>query len=285
MTYIKILLYLFLMLPFLVFSQESKEETFEEKPERPAFESSYIIDNPSNVLFGGKTLEIQIKHRFGLVNGGENDLVGIWAPSNIRLGFSYAISDTWTLGFGTTKFDRLQDFSLKVGLLRQTSSGKIPANLTYYGNFTIDARKADNFEFAQDRFSFFHQVIIARRFGPNLSLQIAPSISHYNVVESRMRNDKVAIALGGRYKISPQTSILIDYSQPFTHHVGGVVLDNDPEPGFGIGVEFSTSGHAFQLFITNYSGIVPQKNYAFNQNDFVKGDFLIGFNITRAYRF
>ena len=48
---------------------------------------------------------------------------------------------------------------------------------------------------------------------------------------------------------------------------------------------FSTSAHAFQLFATNYNGIVSQKNYMFNQNDFFNGDILIGFNITRNYNF
>ncbi len=285
MIYNKILLSAFLILSLSVVSQNAQKDTIPEKPERPAFESSFLINNPTNVLFSHKTLEIQIKHRFGLINGGENDLVGIWAPSNIRLGFSYAIGDRWTLGFGTTKFDRLQDFSLKVGILRQTRSNKIPVSVSYYGNFAIDASKNENFKFDFDRFSFFNQLIIARRFSSKFSFQLAPSISHYNLVENGMRNDMVALALGGRYKISPQTSVQLDYSQPFSQHPGGTSQTTGPEPGVSLGVEFSTSGHAFQLFITNYNGIVPQKNHMFNQHDFFEGDFLIGFNITRAYHF
>ena len=90
----------------------------------------------------------------------------------------------------------------------------------------------------------------------------------------------VAIAFGGRYKISPQTAIIVDYTQPITKF-----LDNNPNPGISAGVEFSTSAHAFQLFITNYDGIVSQKNIMFNTNDFFNQDFLIGFNITRNYNF
>jgi hypothetical protein len=299
MKCIKIILFAFLSLPLVGVSQEMKKDTvperpeqsavvqkikkdtIPEKPERAAFESSYIIDNPTNVLFTKKSMEMQIKHRFGLINGGENDLAGIWAPANIRLGLTYAVSDRWTLGFGTTKFDRLQDFSLKVGILRQTRSDKIPISISYFGDFAIDTRKKENFEFDQDRFSFFHQIIIARRFSPDFSLQIAPSISHYNFVEYKKSNDVFGLAVGGRYKISPQTSILLDYSHPFANNPNG----EDPEPGLSVGIEFSTSGHAFQLLISNYSGIVPQKNYMFNQNDFFSGDFLIGFNITRVYKF
>jgi len=110
-------------------------------------------------------------------------------------------------------------------------------------------------------------------------MQVAPSISHYNLVEADMENDMFAVALGARYKISPQTSILVDYSQPFA------MGDSEPEPGLSLGFEFATSAHAFQIFVSNYWGIVPQENYMWNQNDFFGGDVLLGFNITRIYNF
>ena len=289
MSTYKIILYVFLILPSLLIGQEKNKDSIRanDKPERPAFESLTLIDNPTNVLFGKNTLEVQMQHRFGLVNGGTNDLAGFWAPSNIRMGLAYAVHDRLTVGFGTTKFDRLQDFNWKVGLLSQTRSGRIPLSVSYYGNFVIDARKKGIglFPTKQARYSYFNQLIIARRFSPKFSMQVAPSVSHYNLVENRMRNDVVAIAIGGRYKISDQTSIVVDYSHPFVHHLNDVKFDNDPKPGFSLGFEFATSAHAFQLFITNYNGIVPQKNYAQNVNDFFEGDFLFGFNITRNYNF
>jgi hypothetical protein len=282
----KIILIAFLILPLVVFSQEKIKDSIIDKPERPAFEGSTVIDNQTNVLNSKNSLEIQMSHRFGLINGGENDLAGIWAPSNIRIGLTYAILDRVTVGYGTTKFDRLQDFSLKVALLRQTRSNKIPLSVTFYGNAAVNAKKKENFLLTQNRYSYFNQIIIAKRFSPNFSMQIAPSISHYNLVEAFMENDRVAVAVGGRFKISPNTAIMFDYSQPLTQW-------DDPEqpdvdfnlPGVSFGFEFATSGHVFQLLISNYNGIVPQKNYMFNQNDFFDGDFLIGFNITRIYNF
>ncbi|GLU44889.1 DUF5777 family beta-barrel protein [Allomuricauda sp. NBRC 101325] len=268
-----------------IFAQGTKKDSVEARPARPAFESSFIINNPSNVLFPKNTMEIQIKHRFGIINTGGNDLFGIWAPSNIRLGVTYAVSDRFTIGFGTTRFNRLQDFSLKGAILNQTRSNSMPVSVSYYGNFTIDARPKENFASDQDRFSFFNQLIIARRFGPNLSLQLAPSVSHFNMVDENLRNDKIALGIGGRYKLSLQTAILFDINAPFTHHLNGAKFDSDPETGLALGIEFATAGHAFQIFIGNYSGIVPQQDSMYNQNDFFKGDILLGFNITRAYRF
>ncbi|MBT8254247.1 MAG: hypothetical protein HKN00_02560 [Flavobacteriaceae bacterium] len=280
------ILFVFLFIPFLCLAQEKENDTIvKEKPERPAFESSYIIDNPTNVLFSKNTLEIQMQHRFGEF-GNTNDLGGIWGASNIRLGVSYAVHDRVTVGFGTTKSKRYQDFNLKVALLRQTRSDKMPVSVTYYGNFVIDARSKNQglFLYTEDRYSFFNQLIIARRFSPKLSFQVAPSISHYNTVEKTMRNDMVALAFGGRYKISDGTAIIADYSQPLTKF-----LQDNPNPGISFGVEFGTSSHAFQIFVTNYWGIVPQENYMFNRKatglEGEKGQYLIGFNITRNYNF
>jgi len=281
-NYIKIL-FVLLLLPFVAVAQEENTEdstVVKEALERPAFESATLIDNATNVLFAKNTLEVQMQHRFGVLNDYKNDMAGFWGDANIRIALSYAIHDRVTIGYGTTKTGRLQDFNWKLALLRQTKSNSMPVSVSYYGNFTIDARSKDKFNFIQDRYSFFNQVIIAKKFSPNLSLQVAPSIAHYNAVPSTMENDMFAIAFGGRYKISPQTAIIADYTQPLTQFQKG-----NPHPGISVGAEFSTSGHAFQIFLSNYSGIVAQKNQMFNQNDFFNGDFLIGFNITRNYSF
>ena len=284
-NYIK-LLFVLLLFPVIAIAQEDAKDSTKVKEalERPAFESATLIDNATNVLFAKNTLEVQMQHRFGLINE-TNTLAGIYGDgANIRIALSYAILDRLTIGFGTTKNSRLQDFNWKAALLRQTRSNSMPVSVTYYGNFTIDARPESTFNLVQDRYSFFNQIIIAKKFSPNISMQIAPSVSHFNAVGTDMENDMFAIAFGGRVKISPQTAIIFDYSQPITK------FDSDPKPGISIGTEFSTSAHAFQIFLTNYSGIVPQQNYMKNQNDFFKkqvfkGDFMIGFNITRVYNF
>ncbi len=269
-----------LMLPLLTFSQDKNKTTVKkDKPQRAAFENTWLIDNPTNVVYNKGTLQFDIQHRFGTVNG-TNDMLGFWAPSNIRLGLNYALLNYLTLGVGTTKDNRLVDFNARVALLRQMRSDKIPVSVTFYGDIAIDTRLKDNFVNPSERYSFFSQIIIARRFNRFISLQIAPSYSHYNIVDSTMKNDQFSISFGGRAKISPQTAIIAEYSQPITQHDF-----NQPYAGFSLGIEFSTGSHVFQVFAGNYKGIVPQKNYMFNQNEIGNGDILIGFNITRLWNF
>lgn len=248
-----------------------------DKPERDAFGSPWLIDNPTGVISTKNTLVFDIQHRFGVIESGNNDLLGIWGPSNIRLALSYAITDRIMLGFGTTKNDRLQDFNLRVGLLRQTRSGRVPLSLTFYGNTAIDAREGDFFPKSSNRFLYFSQLIIMRRFSRTVSLQVAPSFSHYNIVDESLSNNQFAIAAGGKVSISDKTAILLDYSQPLGQ--------NSDNPGLAMGIEMSTSSHAFQVLVGNYNGIVPQKNYMLNPNKLSEKQFLIGFNINRLWNF
>jgi len=292
-NYIK-LLFIFLIIPIIGIAQEddTKKKKVIDKPERPAFESATLIDNPTNVLFKKNTLEIMMQHRFDLIES-NNTLLGIYGAANIRIAASYAIIDRLTVGFGTTKDRRLQDFNLKGAILQQTRSGKIPLSISYYGNFTIDARPMSptdsELAYRQDRYSFFNQIIIARRFNRKFSAFVSPSISHINRVKNGMKNDMFGLAIGGRYKITDGTSIVVDYSQPLTKND-----QNNPNPGFSIGFEFGTSAHTFSIFATNNKAIVPQYNYMYNQNDFFgtgantndgRANILVGFNITRNYNF
>ena len=280
-----------LVFPLALLAQENKDVATpptERKLERAAFESTALIDNQTNVLNTKGTIELTMNHRFGSVKG-TNDMIGIWAPANIRLGLTYGLTDCITVGFGTTKDSRLQDFNLKGALLRQTRDNHMPVSVTYYGNAAMSASLKETFETTtykgevipyrfSSRLSFFNQLIIARRFNSNVSFQIAPSWSHVNFVENPVKNDLFAVAVGGRVKINPSTAVLVDYSQPLNTFQGRY-----PLPGVGLGVEFSTGSHAFQLFVTNYKSIVQQQNYMFNQNDFFRSDYMIGFNITRLW--
>lgn len=267
-------------LPLMLFAQDQNDTIappVKAELERPAFQSTGLIDNQTDRVFSKGTIEMTMNHRFGLVNG-NNDMIGIWAPANIRIALSYAVTDRITVGFGTTKDSRLLDFNLKGAIIKQTLDGTIPVNISYYGNFTTDSREKENFYHTSDRWSFFNQIIISKYFSKTFSLQIAPSYSHYNRVASTMKNDMLAVSLGGRVTIMPNIAIIIDNSIPLT-----TFEKNTPKPGFGAGLEYSSYGHAFQLFVSNSKGIVNQQNYMFNQNEFFNGEFLIGFNITRSW--
>jgi len=277
--------------PGNIFAQDSTKAPVVKKvkPVKNTFGSVWLMDNQTVMVPIKGTLEMDIQHRFGTVNNGSEDLFGIFAPSNIRLGLSYAPIKKLFVGAGITK-ERMQvDLNAKFALLEQTP-GQMPVSVTYFGNMVIDARKKSNFRYGAHRFSYFNQLIIARKISEKFSLQVAPGFSWFNNVEgyvdskgeiqNKMKNGHLAISVLGRYRISEKSAILFGYDQPLTQHP-----TNNPHPNISFGFETTTSAHAFQVFAGNYYGIVPQSNQMFNQNDFTKGQFVIGFNISRLWNF
>jgi len=294
-------------------AQESKEATnvpakkAKAKPVKNTFESVWIIDNQTVMVPVKGTLEMDIMHRFGTVKKGYEDFWGFFAPSNIRLGVSYSPINKLNVGIGVTKKNMIWDGSAKYAIIQQTK-GQYPVSVTYYGNVAYDTRKDKDktiFKYRSQRLSFFNQVIIARKVTNKLSLQIAPSVSHQNSVNGYLtKNDSTgkttykemefnhfAIAFSARYKVTPVTSVMINYDQPITKHA-----TNNPNPNLSFGIELNTSSHSFQLFVGNYFNLVQQQNNLYNNNspfgytDFegkkVKGgNFLIGFNITRLWNY
>ena len=257
------------------------------------FDGNYLIDNQTVMVPIKGTFEFDIQHRFGTTDHGFKDLFGLFASATMRLGFSYVVKNNFQLGFGASN-DKMQvDGNAKWAVLKQTKNGKIPISVTLFANTVMDTRAKNsslpivNFS---DRLSFFSQIIVARKFSDKLSIQVAPSLSYFNNVEGyldtkgniqpKFNNAHVAISFAGRYKLTESMSLMVNYDQPLTQHP----LDN-PHPNLSLGLDMKTSGHEFQIFAGNYGSILPQNNNLYNQNDYTKGQFLIGFNISRLWNF
>ena len=336
----------------MVIAQDSIPAEPTEKPlAKNAFESGYFMGDRSVFLPPAKTLEAVIQHDFGTIQNHFSNLWGIWGSANIRIGLNFTVTKNLQIGFGTTKFKMLQDFSLKYTIVRQRKGG-FPVTVTVYGDVAIDARNKSflgNNKLASDldfgslvkdstfrsslasqaiqndtlyglkymtynqatglkganerdnqtlfdqtfkgsyRFSYFAEVMIARRFCKEFSAQLSVSWAHYNLVDqvemqnnhaNGTLNDNICIGGIGRIKISPQSSVMLSYSQPIMTY-----LNTAPWPNMGIGVEISTSTHAFQIFLTSANGLVPQENIMYNRNNPYTGAILLGFNITRLWTF
>lgn len=274
------------------YSQDTTEVTEKPKakPVKRTFESVWIIDNQTVMVPIKGTFEMDFQHRFGTVENGYDDFFGLFASSNIRLGANYAPIDKLFVGIGLTKYNMMWDFNAKYAIIEQMTDERWPVSVTYYGNAAIDTRPAENFINFSDRLTYFNQLIIARKINEKFSAQVAPSHSHTNVVNGyysepgkvspERKHDHFAVALSGRYKLKDAMAVIVNYDQPITKHKSG-----NPHPNLSIGMELSTSAHAFQFFIGNYYFLSPQQNNMYNRYDYSEGQFLIGFNITRLWNY
>lgn len=283
----------------VLFAQDEANEKKERKPlERDAFESGIFMDDQTVKTYYANTLEFVLQHRFGTIQNGFSDLFGIWGATNVRMGLNYSITDNLAIGFGTTKNKRYQDLNLKYTFFRQRKGG-FPLTIGYYGNIALDASNKSNFgqDYAFiDRLSYYNELMFARRFCNWFSMQLGVAFVHYNKVDTTIKNDAFSISAIGRFRISSQTSIVLSYEQPlmlgydtpFILKYGqkGIYYGpNSPLPNIGIGVEVSTSTHAFHFFLSAAQGILPQDIVMYNQNDFFNGAIMIGFNMTRLWSF
>ena len=267
-----------------LFAQGDTLNQATSKPVRFTFGTTTLIDNNTveTVYKGG--LELEIKHRFGLIED-YHDLFGIYASANTRIGLNYGITDRLMIGAGTTKDYKLQDVQWKYLILQQTEDNKMPVSLAYYGNIVIDLRKEEEFGPADSfkeihRLSYFTQLIVARKFNNMFSVQIAPSLSYFNSVpqtsdSTTYKNLNIGLSTGARANLFGSHSLIIEYDQLFTKQD----LEVQPKPNLSLGWEIGTATHSFQIFVANYNKIINQYNLVYNTIDFKEWDYLIGFNI------
>lgn len=278
-----LLLTTFFLVP--AFSQEEAQAEKTSKPVRFTFGTTILIDNHTVATPYKGGLELEIHHRFSLIQNYHN-LFGIYGAANTRLGLNYGITDRIMVGIGTTKDYKLQDIQWKLLILQQTEDNSMPVSLSYYGNFVADLRPASAFGPSDSfreihRLSYFNQLILARKFTEKISLQVAPSVAYFNSVpvysdSTGYKNLNFGISAGGRANLFGNHSLIFEYDQLLTRQNLAV----QPKPNLSLGWEIGTATHTFQVFVANYSQIINQTNLLFNTNDFTKGEFLVGFNIT-----
>jgi hypothetical protein len=281
---------------------EAKPEKKKDRPVSEMWSGSLMIDEQTTFIPYKKSLEMQIQHRFGLIkNNGISDLFGIYASANTRMGLNYSILDNLAVGYGITRKNMYSDFSVKWDILRQTRKNVVPVDVAVYANMAIDGRDKEVFNTATadstfkftNRLSYFTQLMVSRKFTDWFSLAVNGSFTHYNSVKADsvnikgMDHDRIGIGIMGRFKFSPQSSIVISYSMPlYIHQISeNHEVTNRALPNFSVAYEVQTATHVFQIFFTTAGGILPQDNYLYNSDDWTKGEFRFGFNIQRLWEF
>lgn len=130
------------------------------------------------------------------------------------------------------------------------------------------------------RFNYVSQLLIARKFSSNLSVVIAPTLVHRNLVLYSDRNTTFALAAGLRYKFTKRVGIIVDYYHNFDKSRGP---GSGYLPPLGVGVELETGGHVFHLLFSNNKSLLESQFITENRDNWLKGQFRFGFNISRVF--
>lgn len=253
------------------------------------FKSTRIINGHSIEQMKKKQLDFRISHRFGTLNSGTYDLFGL-DESHIHFSLEYGIKDWLMLGAGRSSQNKTYDGFAKVRLLRQSSGTKfMPVHVSYFTSIEImtlkfPERPVGTSNYFSSRLAFVNQLLIARKFNKNLSVQLTPTFIHRNLVKTELdMNDIYALGIGTRYKLSKRLSLNAEYY--YTFNPNAKSLEPRPYNALSVGVDIETGGHVFQIMLTNSQGMREGSFIPQTTGSWLDGDIHLGFNISRVFAF
>lgn len=256
-------------------------------PVLATFKSTRVITGQSIEQVAAKHLNLVILHRFGEVNMGAE---GFWGldQANMRLVLDYGITNWFQAGIARSSIGKTYDGNIKLKILRQAKGG-MPISLGFYANTGLNSETwADptRMNYFTSRLSFFNQIIVAKKFGDLLSLQIAPCFAHKNLVTyTTDQNTIFAIGTGASIRINRSLRINLEAYPRVNGREMKTAAGGDLFDYLGIGVDIETGGHVFQLMLSNGSGMLEQHMVRDNFTTWADGGMRLGFNISRTFSF
>jgi hypothetical protein len=279
---------LLLFIPVLLIGQddllgELENELQNDKTDVTAvFKGIKIVNFESTKLVGKNQLQFIISHRFGALNDGIDNFLGL-DQATARIQFIYGFTDGLHASISRSGFNKTYDAALKYKIISQRADG-FPFTIVGYNlinvNTDLDRDILPGLTF-NDRLGYASQVLISRKFNDFLSLQLAPTYFHDNtVVEDGQRNAQFALGIGGRVKFTKRMAFIGDYGLHL-NRVDNSVFNN----ALSLGLEIETGGHVFQIHVSNSQAIFANGFLGQARGDFSDGSVFLGFNISRAFSF
>ncbi|MTB51729.1 DUF5777 family beta-barrel protein [Lewinella sp. W8] len=253
----------------------------EETTLTPAtFKGSRLINGHTVMTRRKGSLEFLIAHRFGRLNSGAYELFGL-DNANVRFGLDYGLTDRLTVGFGRNSFEKTYDVFAKFAILRQQSGATtVPVSVTGFVSGAVNTLRPidpDTEVPFSERVSYTYQLLVARKISPNFSVQLMPTLVHFNIVPENLSNDLTALGVGGRLLLTKRLSVNAEYYYRLQDR------ETDNYDALAIGIDLETGGHVFQLQFTNSRSMVEKGFIRETTGDFFGGDIHFGFNITRTF--
>lgn len=276
-----------LLFLFAASVQSQEVDLFNEKEEKTkdivtaVFKSSRIVNGQSIENVGNGVLDLKILHRFGNISQGAYNLFGL-DQASMRIGLDYGVNNRLMIGVGRSTFEKQYDGFFKYKLIQQqTGLREIPVSVSLASTVIYKSLKDDPtaayLSYVSDKFSFAHQISIARKFNDYFSLQLTPTLVHYNLVaNSTMPNDFKSLGISFRQRITKR----LNFTTEYFYRVNKIDGYNDP---LTFGLDIETGGHVFQLHVTNATGMTERTFINETAGSWANGDVRFGFNITRAF--
>ena len=245
------------------------------------FKANHVVNTQTVESPGKGDLNFIIMHRFGKINDGSYNFFGL-DNATLRMGLDYGITDRLAVGIGRSSLEKTFDGYIKYKLLRQTDDNTMPVSLSLLETISNYTFKFPGKPYLNARYrtAYASQLLIARKINRSVSLQLAPTLLHFNVVPTVAdKNDVFAATIGGRVKFTKRMSITGEY----TYLPPGQVKSIDVKNSLSFGWDIETGGHVFQLVFSNSQAMTESQFIPRTTGSWSKGDIYFGFNISRNF--
>lgn len=247
-----------------------------EKPFTHSFKGTRLVNSQSAGFAEQGELLLLIQHRFGDISGGLYEFFGL-DQASMRLGFEYGFSNYFNVGIGRSTYLKTYDIFAKIGLLN--ASKNLPLSIVFVTGASVptmrDFYPANKNSFA-DKYSANAALIFAGTI-QKVSFQVAPGYLRAGFVPQIAKEISTATLSGGAsLRLSRKVAVNIEYLHPFNNE-----LPN--QNALSAGVDIQTSGHLFQLIISNSQQMFTQALYTNTMGSWTKGHIYFGFNLVREF--
>ncbi len=257
------------------------------------FKDTRVINTHSSETLKAGNLDIRIAHRFGDLlgtNGGWPTFYGLENVADVMIGAEYGISDKFMIGLNRTKgvgpLKQLVNGFAKYQLVGANTDDGIDMTLLLLASGSTMSKSTNtdllnSFPESIHRMSYHSQIILAKRFSSNFSLQIHGSYTHRNLVNENDENGIISAGFASRINVNKWLGLIIDLNYPFS---ALRTEENGYHPSLGLGFEFETGGgHIFQLNFTNSQAIIETDYIPNTTSNWFDGQFRMGFTISRLF--
>jgi hypothetical protein len=228
------------------------------------------------------SFELAIQHRFGALSSGSENLFGLDNFNSIRVGFDFGISDRLTAGFGRSSLQKTYNAYSKWRFIGKSDS---KVNASYIADVSVDGRPSSQWGldpfFGSHRLAYTHQLALSYAPTNSTLIGLTPSIVHLNLVEkSNYSNDIPVLGFFARQQVSKKLALTIEGSTLIN---GIVSTQSKQHPTLGVGFEYYTPQHVFQVNITNSRSMNERYFLIESPNSVGINDFCMGFNLIRRW--
>jgi hypothetical protein len=285
---------------FITVAQDTTEAAIQEVPKpkyaRATFNSTKIINLQNTEIVSKNVLQFMVSHHFSYLwnkdQTTEDNLAQFFGINSgvaqTYLSFDYSPTNYMNLGVALAGKSRYEGFAKFRIMRQQTGAKNLPVSISWYSMAHVDFAQDKGTGSEWDKWSFLHQLLIARKMSDKISLQLIPSLIYLNKVPYGINNGNFVYSIGaaGKFKAAPKMNVTMEYTRQLNMYENiinesGTIIHYSPDL-LSVGIEMNTGGHLFQFYIGNtlHSSSIDQ--LARNTGYIKDGNFAFGFTINRS---